>query len=96
PTPSTEVRIAGPAGGALPEGETGELWLRGQALARGYWRDEEATAQAFTGGWFRTGDLAVIRDGRVDVVGRKADSAEKAVTAGTADTAGETETVRGE
>ncbi|WP_261991794.1 class I adenylate-forming enzyme family protein [Streptomyces sp. OR43] len=73
PTPSTEVRIAGPAGGALPEGETGELWLRGQALARGYWQDEEATGRAFTGGWFRTGDLAVIRDGRVDVVGPKAD-----------------------
>ncbi|MEW2174769.1 class I adenylate-forming enzyme family protein [Streptomyces sp. NPDC005406] len=70
PTPSTEVRIAGPAGEELPEGETGELWLRGQALARGYWRDEEATAQAFTGGWFRTGDLAVIREGRVDVVDR--------------------------
>lgn len=69
PTPSTEVRIAGPAGEALPEGETGELWLRGQALARGYWQDEEATARAFTGGWFRTGDRAVVRTGRVDVVG---------------------------
>ncbi|MEU1439221.1 class I adenylate-forming enzyme family protein [Streptomyces sp. NPDC005786] len=70
PTPTTEVRIAGPAGEALPEGETGELWLRGQALVRGYWQDEEATAQAFTGGWFRTGDLAVMREGRVDVVDR--------------------------
>ncbi|MEU9199931.1 long-chain fatty acid--CoA ligase [Streptomyces sp. NPDC048332] len=73
PTPSTEVRIAGPAGEALPEGEAGELWLRGQAMARGYWQDEEATAQAFTGGWFRTGDLAVVRYGRVDVVGRRAE-----------------------
>lgn len=78
PTPSTEVRIAGPSGEALPEGETGELWLRGQALARGYWQDEEATAQAFTGGWFRTGDLAAIRDGRVDV----ADGASRSVRGG--------------
>nr|WSS62455.1 acyl--CoA ligase [Streptomyces sp. NBC_01177] len=70
PTPVTEVRIAGPAGEALPDGETGELWLRGQSLVRGYWRDEEATARAFTGGWFRTGDLAVVRDGRVAVVDR--------------------------
>ncbi|WP_406459083.1 acyl--CoA ligase [Streptomyces sp. NBC_00876] len=70
PCPSTEVRIAGPAGEALPEGETGELWLRGQALVRGYWRDEAATAQAFSGGWFRTGDLAVMREGRVNVVDR--------------------------
>ncbi|MFJ2134259.1 class I adenylate-forming enzyme family protein [Streptomyces sp. NPDC098085] len=70
PTPATEVRIAGPAGEALPEGEVGELWLRGQSLVRGYWRDEAATARAFTGGWFRTGDLAVVREGRVDVVDR--------------------------
>ncbi|MFJ6464438.1 class I adenylate-forming enzyme family protein [Streptomyces sp. NPDC091387] len=70
PTPTTEVRIADPAGEALPEGEVGELWLRGQALVRGYWRDEAATAQAFTGGWFRTGDLAVVGEGRISVVDR--------------------------
>lgn len=73
PTPTTEVRIAGPAGEALPEGEVGELWLRGQSLVRGYWRDEAATAEAFTGGWFRTGDLALVRDGRVSVVDRLKD-----------------------
>ncbi|MFF1919496.1 class I adenylate-forming enzyme family protein [Streptomyces sp. NPDC058221] len=70
PTPTTEVRIAGPAGEALSEGGTGELWLRGQALVRGYWRDEAATARAFTDGWFRTGDLAVVHEGRVSVVDR--------------------------
>ncbi|MEU9321575.1 class I adenylate-forming enzyme family protein [Streptomyces sp. NPDC048295] len=70
PTPTTEVRISGPAGEALPEGEVGELWLRGQSLVRGYWRDEAATARAFAGGWFRTGDLAVVREGRVNVVDR--------------------------
>ncbi|WSY97202.1 acyl--CoA ligase [Streptomyces sp. NBC_00873] len=70
PTPVTEVRITGPAGEALPEGEIGELWLRGQSLVRGYWRNEAATAEAFTDGWFRTGDLALVRDGRVTVVDR--------------------------
>lgn len=66
-----------PASGAavpgepVPEGQVGELWLRGQALVRGYWRDEAATAEAFTpDGWFRTGDLARVRDGRVTVVDR--------------------------
>ncbi|MFE4450001.1 class I adenylate-forming enzyme family protein [Streptomyces sp. NPDC056796] len=73
PTPVTEVRIAGPGGETLPDGEAGELWLRGQSLVRGYWRDEAATAGAFTGGWFRTGDLAVVRDGRVAVVDRITD-----------------------
>ncbi|WNO74016.1 class I adenylate-forming enzyme family protein [Streptomyces sp. AM8-1-1] len=70
PSPATEVRIAGPAGEALPDGEVGELWLRGQSLVRGYWRDEQATAAAFRDGWFRTGDLATVRDGRVSIVDR--------------------------
>ncbi|MFJ9029020.1 class I adenylate-forming enzyme family protein [Streptomyces sp. NPDC102274] len=72
PTPVTEVRIADPAGETLPEGEVGELWLRGQSLMRGYWRDEASSARAFSrDGWFRTGDLAVVRDdGRVSVVDR--------------------------
>lgn len=70
PTPVTEVRIADAAGEELPEGEVGELWLRGQSLIRGYWRDEAATEEAFSEGWFRTGDLAVVRDGRVTVVDR--------------------------
>ena len=65
PGPTTEVLIAGQDGEEVPEGEVGELWLRGQSLARGYWRDEKATEAAFGGGWFRTGDLAVVRDGRV-------------------------------
>ncbi|MCL7380095.1 class I adenylate-forming enzyme family protein [Streptomyces sp. 35G-GA-8] len=75
PTPVTELRIADPAGRPLPEGEVGELCLRGQSLVRGYWRDEAASARAFSrDGWFRTGDLAVVRDdGRVSVVDRVKD-----------------------
>ncbi|OKJ99625.1 acyl-CoA synthetase [Streptomyces sp. CB03234] len=74
PTPVTEVRIAAPDGRALPEGEVGELWLRGQTLVRGYWEDPEATAAAFTSdGWLRTGDLATVREGRVSVVDRLKD-----------------------
>ncbi|GHF57258.1 class I adenylate-forming enzyme family protein [Streptomyces sp. NRRL_ISP-5395] len=71
PTPVTETRIAGPSGDELPDGEAGELWLRGQALFRGYWRDPAATEEAFAdGGWFRTGDLAVRSEGRISVVDR--------------------------
>jgi acyl-CoA synthetase (AMP-forming)/AMP-acid ligase II len=74
PTPVTEVRVAGPFGDELPDGEPGELWLRGQSLFRGYWRDATATEEAFgDGGWFRTGDLAVRREGRISVVGRLKD-----------------------
>ncbi|MFJ8230856.1 class I adenylate-forming enzyme family protein [Streptomyces sp. NPDC094448] len=62
PAPAVEVRTD----------EHGELLLRGQSLIRGYWRDEAATAAAFTpDGWFRTGDLAVMGDdGRIAVVDR--------------------------
>ncbi|MFJ9323620.1 AMP-binding protein [Streptomyces globisporus] len=71
PAPVTEARIAGPSGEELPDGEPGELWLRGQSLFRGYWRDAAATGAAFAdGGWFRTGDRAVRRDGWVSLVGR--------------------------
>ncbi|WP_442810060.1 class I adenylate-forming enzyme family protein [Streptomyces sp. NBC_01197] len=70
PTPATEVRIADRSGRALGDGEVGELWLRGQALVRGYWNAPEATAAAFQDGWFRTGDLATVHEGRVSVVDR--------------------------
>ncbi|MER8046158.1 class I adenylate-forming enzyme family protein [Streptomyces sp. NPDC094032] len=66
PTPATEVRVESPDADGV-----GELWLRGQSLIRGYWGDEEATRAAFTpDGWFRTGDLAHVRDGRVTIVDR--------------------------
>ncbi|MFI1805208.1 AMP-binding protein [Streptomyces californicus] len=69
PAPATEVRIAGPSGEALPDGAAGELWLRGQSLFRGYWHDPAATGAAFgDGGWFRTGDRAVLREGWVSVL----------------------------
>lgn len=71
PAPAVEARIAGPGGEPLPDGEVGELWLRGQCLIRGYWRDPAATEAAFTpDGWFRTGDLACLDEGRISVVDR--------------------------
>ncbi|MET8473220.1 class I adenylate-forming enzyme family protein [Streptomyces sp. NPDC006422] len=71
PAPAVEVRVVDPLGEALPDGEVGELCLRGQPLIRGYWNAPEATKAAFTeDGWFRTGDLAVLADGRVSVVDR--------------------------
>ncbi|MFI9269567.1 class I adenylate-forming enzyme family protein [Kitasatospora sp. NPDC052896] len=73
PAPALEVRIAGPAGEPLPEGAVGELWLRGQAVFRGYWNQPEATAAVLSDGWFRTGDLARLHDGEICVVDRLKD-----------------------
>ena len=41
--------------------EEGELWLNGPVVTPGYWNNEEASKEAFTDGWFRTGDI-LIRD----------------------------------
>jgi acyl-CoA synthetase (AMP-forming)/AMP-acid ligase II len=49
-------------GTAVGAGEQGEVVLRGPKVFAGYWRDDQATAEAFEGGWFHTGDLGV-RDG---------------------------------
>ena len=51
---------------------SGELWVTGPELARGY-LDPEDTADAFVDGWFRTGDLATVEDGWVTIIGRLGD-----------------------
>jgi len=49
----------------------GELWVRGPSVFSGYFHREEATAAAFTDGWFRTGDVAErAEDGYVRLLGR--------------------------
>jgi acyl-CoA synthetase (AMP-forming)/AMP-acid ligase II len=58
----------------LPEGEVGEICLRGGSVFVGYWRNPEATARALDDDrWYRTGDHGVIRDGFVHLVGRRQD-----------------------
>ncbi|MFF5991896.1 ATP-dependent acyl-CoA ligase [Prauserella flavalba] len=74
PTPAREAMIAGEDGEPLPRGETGELLIRGVGLMHGYHDDPDATARAFRGGWFRTGDLAWMDEhGRVFYAGRTKD-----------------------
>ncbi|MDQ0378993.1 AMP-binding protein [Amycolatopsis thermophila] len=74
PIREREVMIADETGRPLPRGETGELLIRGVGLMHGYHDDPEATARAFAGGWFHTGDLATMdTEGRVHYVGRTKD-----------------------
>jgi acyl-CoA synthetase (AMP-forming)/AMP-acid ligase II len=57
-----ELDIWDEQGKSLPAGERGEVVLRGPKIFKGYWRDPEATATAFAGGWFHTGDIGVRDD----------------------------------
>lgn len=51
-----DVRIEGEDGQPLPDGEVGEILVRGPMVMQGYWRDPEATARAVRDGWMHTGD----------------------------------------
>jgi long-chain acyl-CoA synthetase len=74
PVPVCEVRVVQPDGEDAPLGETGELWIKGPNVVRGYWNRPEETEAAFGGGWFRTGDLAKLDDeGFVYIVDRAKD-----------------------
>ncbi len=78
--PTQEVVVVDPeTRRRRPDGEVGEIWLRGPSLARGYWRRAEETARTFdarldepgdTGGFLRTGDLGALVDGELFVTGR--------------------------
>ncbi|WP_053647252.1 MULTISPECIES: acyl-CoA synthetase [unclassified Streptomyces] len=76
PLPGVELRLADEDGSVLGarDGETvGEVQVRGPNLFSGYLNRPEATAAAFDGDWFRTGDMAVREaDGTVRLVGRRA------------------------
>ena len=70
-SPIIDVRIADLDGKALPNGEAGEIWLKGITLMERYWGDEQSTANAVHDGWFRTGDIGVLDDeGFITIVDR--------------------------
>lgn len=75
PCPLTDIRIADAADQALPDGQEGELQIRGPLLFAGYHKNDEANRQGFSAdGWFRTEDLAVRNaDGTITISGRKKD-----------------------
>lgn len=67
-----DVRIVDAQGRDVPEGDSGEVWMRGPGVTPGYWKRSEETAKAFSAeGWLKSGDLAKRdMDGCYYVVGR--------------------------
>ncbi|HVV13687.1 AMP-binding protein [Amycolatopsis sp.] len=74
PVPTVAARVVDETMRDLPPGEVGEIVYRGPGTMAGYWNKPEATADAFEGGWFHSGDLVRVDDeGFVYVVDRKKD-----------------------
>jgi long-chain acyl-CoA synthetase len=75
PLPSTDVRIMSEDSKELGIGETGELWVKGPQVMKGYWNQTEESSKVLTSdGWLKTGDIAQIdADGYLKLVDRKKD-----------------------
>jgi long-chain acyl-CoA synthetase len=74
PIRDVQMRVVDEADHEVPQGEVGEIVIRGPNVMKDYWHRPEATAEAIRDGWFHTGDLArVDEDGYFYIVDRKKD-----------------------
>jgi acyl-CoA synthetase (AMP-forming)/AMP-acid ligase II len=71
PAAGPEVAIMSEEGQLLPAGSTGEIVIRGNNVTSGYENNPKANSEAFSNGWFRTGDQGVVdEEGYVSITGR--------------------------
>jgi len=74
PVPNCRIIIVDDAGVELPRGETGEIWIGGPSVVKGYWNRPDADAESFTAGYWHSGDIGRMdEDGFVYVLDRKKD-----------------------
>lgn len=72
--PNFEAKCVDDEGNTVPQGELGELWVRGSSVIKGYINRPEATAESITDGWLHTGDVGRIDEhGFIYLVDRKKD-----------------------
>jgi long-chain acyl-CoA synthetase len=74
PVGGTEMKVVDKDGAEVAQGEPGEIVLRGPFVMKGYWNNDEATAEVMEDGWLHTGDIATVDDeGYFFIVDRKKD-----------------------
>lgn len=74
PVGGTQMRVVDDEDDEVPQGERGEIVMRGPFVMKGYWGRDDATSEATRGGWFHTGDIATVdADGYFSIVDRKKD-----------------------
>src|SRR5262249_31044850 len=72
PIPGVQIRITDAQNQVVSEGEIGRLQIRGDVTTRGYLYNDRANEEAFVGeGWFNSGDLGFIWNGRLTLTGRE-------------------------
>jgi len=71
PLPNVDVRLVGEQMVDVPNGEQGEILVKGPSVFAEYWGKPDATKSAFTSdGWFKTGDVAIYNNGSYKIIGR--------------------------
>ncbi len=74
PLREVEMKLVDENDVEVPQGEVGEIVIRGHNVMKGYWQRPEATEEAMRGGWFHTGDMAKVdEEGYFFIVDRKKD-----------------------
>ncbi|HWW68141.1 MAG TPA: long-chain fatty acid--CoA ligase [Solirubrobacterales bacterium] len=74
PIEGVQMQVVDEDDNPVPQGEVGEIAIRGHNIMKGYWQRPDATAEAMRGGWFHSGDMArVDEDGYFYIVDRKKD-----------------------
>lgn len=72
PLPGVRIKIVDERGDVAPEGVEGRLFITGPTVTAGYFKNEEENRKSFDAdGWFSTGDLGVLEDGKLSITGRQ-------------------------
>jgi malonyl-CoA/methylmalonyl-CoA synthetase len=70
PLPGVQVKLVNEEGHPVAPGTAGEIHVKGPGVFLEYWNRPDETSEAFSAGWFRTGDIAVMEAGNYRILGR--------------------------